>query len=100
MRQVTAGRPLSFGSQNGTVDVTLPATIKATARMRAGHGEIWTDFDIQTNPSQDRQVQDLRSQGGGYRINVDNNIYGTINGGGPELTLSTFNGSIYIRRAK
>jgi hypothetical protein len=100
MRQVTPGKPMSFGSQNGSVDVTLPADIKANTTMRTGHGDIWTDFDIQMKQSTQPVVQDSRSQGGRYRIDMDRNVYGTINGGGPELTLTTFNGSIYIRRSK
>ena len=100
MRQVTAGKPLSFSSQNGTIDVTLPANIKANAKLRTGHGDIWTDFDVQVKQSAAPVVEDSRAQGGRYRIDVDRNIYGTINGGGADLTLSTFNGSIYIRRAK
>jgi hypothetical protein len=30
---------------------------------------------------------------------VDKTIYGTINGGGPEIQFSNFNGPIYIRKA-
>jgi hypothetical protein len=100
MRQVSPGKALSFASQNGTVDVTLPADIKANAKMRTGHGDIWTDFDIQTKPAPSPVAQDARPQGGRYRINLDTDVYGTINGGGSDLTLSTFNGSIYIRKAK
>jgi hypothetical protein len=31
---------------------------------------------------------------------VDRSIYGTINGGGPDFELRTFNGDIYLRKAK
>ena len=34
------------------------------------------------------------------RIELDSSIYGTINGGGPEFELRTFNGSIYLRKGK
>ncbi len=100
MREVTPGKPLSFSSQNGTVDVTLPPNIKANAKLRTGHGEIWTDFDVQMQQATQATVEDARAQGGRYRIDIDRNIYGTINGGGADLTLATFNGSIYIRRGK
>ena len=100
MRQVTPGKALSFSSQNGTVDVTLPPSIKANAKLRTGHGDIWTDFDVQVTRSPAPVVEDSRARGGGYRIDVDRNVYGTINGGGADLMLSTFNGSIYIRRGK
>ena len=35
---------------------------------------------------------------GRYRVEVDNSIYGTVNGGGPDFELRTFNGDIYLRR--
>ena len=31
-------------------------------------------------------------------IEVNKSITGTINGGGPELELRTFNGSVYVRK--
>lgn len=45
----------------------------------------------------ERQTRDLR---GGFRIDVDSSIYGTVNGGGPEFELRTFNGDIYLRKGK
>jgi putative adhesin len=43
-----------------------------------------------------RQVRGNR----GNRIEIDTAIYGTINGGGPEFELRTFNGNIYLRKGK
>ena len=91
---------MSFTFQNGLVDVTFLNNIKANARMSTGHGEIWTDFDIQVKQQPAPVAQDLRAQGGRYRIEIDRNVYGTINGGGSDLTLATFNGSLYIRKGK
>jgi putative adhesin len=100
LRQVTAGKSMSFTSQNGNVDVTLPQSIKANARMRSGRGSIFSDFDMELKPSSEPIAQDLRQRGGTYRLRIDNNVYGTINGGGPDLILTTFNGSIYVRKGK
>jgi hypothetical protein len=36
--------------------------------------------------------------GGKYRLEVNRAIYGTVNGGGPEIELRTFNGSVYLRK--
>jgi hypothetical protein len=30
---------------------------------------------------------------------MDRSIYGTINGGGPDFELRTFNGNIYLRKS-
>jgi len=35
---------------------------------------------------------------GKYRVQFDKATYGLINGGGPEIQLTTFNGNIYIRK--
>jgi DUF4097 and DUF4098 domain-containing protein YvlB len=42
----------------------------------------------------------IRGRSGRGRFELDSSIYGTINGGGPEIELRTFNGSIYLRRSK
>lgn len=39
------GKPLSFTSMNGEVQLTLPADIKANVRLRTHNGSILTDFD-------------------------------------------------------
>ena len=41
-----------------------------------------------------------REKDGRYVIKMDRGIHGTINGGGPELTLKTFNGDIVLRAAE
>ena len=33
------------------------------------------------------------------KIEVNQSVYGTINGGGPEFELRTYNGNVYVRRA-
>jgi hypothetical protein len=45
-------------------------------------------------------VEGNKSGGGPYRVRFDKGVYGTINGGGPEMTFTTFNGTIFIRKAK
>jgi hypothetical protein len=47
----------------------------------------------------DRQRQALERQRRN-RVEVDTSIYGTVNGGGPEFELRTFNGDVLLRRAK
>ena len=51
VRQVTAQKPMAFTSLNGEVDVTLPASLKASLKLRSDQGDVYTDFDVQTrNP--------------------------------------------------
>jgi DUF4097 and DUF4098 domain-containing protein YvlB len=92
-----SNKPLSFVSFNGTVDVTLPADTKANLKMRTDHGEIYSDFEVKLT-SGGASSQRNSSADGRYRINFDRTIYGTINGGGPEIELRTYNGRILLRR--
>src|SRR5262249_4977997 len=48
--EVTAGKPMSFSTFNGDVDVTFPAKLAATLRVTSGHGELYTDFDASVQP--------------------------------------------------
>ena len=101
LNQITPDKSMAFTSLNGNIDVTLPADTKARVKMKTDNGEIYTDFDIKLDASGSKPViEDGRANHGKYRVRVDHAMYGTINGGGPELQFQTFNGNIYIRKAK
>jgi len=94
--QISADAPMSFTTLNGKVDVTLPSTAKATARMSTLNGEIYTDFDLTLN-NQGAKVNQSREDGV-LRIEIDKQIYGEINGGGAEMIFKSHNGDILIRK--
>lgn len=98
--KVEPGKAMSFSSLNGDIDVTFPPTVKATISMKSDNGEIYSDFDINLEPTTRRLEEDGRREGGKYRIRVEKAMIGTINGGGPEVQFSTFNGDVYIRKGK
>ena len=99
LTRVTAERAMAFTSLNGTVDVTLPPSTRANLRMRSDNGDVYSDFDVQLAPSSP-VVQETRSGNGRYRISRNRSIVGSINGGGPEFELRTFNSNVYVRRGK
>lgn len=82
--QLDRDKPSSFTSMNGSIDCTFPADLKADVKVRTENGKLHTDFDIQL--------------AGTLPIRTDRGIAGKIGGGGPELQLRAFNGSIYIRK--
>jgi DUF4097 and DUF4098 domain-containing protein YvlB len=93
------GKPMSFTTLNGDVDVALPSDIKATVRLDSGHGDIYTDFAIEMLPTaMQSTVEENRAKGGKYRIKMEKAMVGKINGGGVEYTLKTLNGDIHLRR--
>ncbi len=96
--KVDPGKPMSFSNYSGDIDVTFPADIKATVKMKSNQGDIYSDFDISLKPSP-QKVEKPREKRGKYRVSFDY-LYGTINGGGPEYHFKTYNGDIFIRKAK
>ncbi|MEP6715629.1 MAG: DUF4097 family beta strand repeat-containing protein [Terriglobia bacterium] len=99
MDKVTPNKPMSFTTMNGRIDVTIPGDTKARLRLKTDHGEVFSDFDVKMEPDTSKPiVEENRGQGGKYRIRMDKNVYGSINGGGPELRFETMNGSILIHK--
>lgn len=93
-------KPMAFSSLNGDIDVTFPADLKANVSLRTDNGEVYSDFDVKVLPNAPQQtVEDNHGKGGKYKVNIDKNVRGTINGGGQEIQFKNFNGNIYIRKA-
>jgi DUF4097 and DUF4098 domain-containing protein YvlB len=93
-------KPMAFSSLNGDIDVTFPADLKANVSLRTDNGDVYSDFDVKVQPTAPQQtVEDDRGKGGKYRVKIDKNVRGTINGGGQEIQFKNFNGNIYIRKA-
>jgi DUF4097 and DUF4098 domain-containing protein YvlB len=95
LTRIATDKPMAFTSWNGTVDVTLPASAKANLKLRSDKGEIYSQFEMQRRPDATPQA---RTDGRTTRIEVNQSVYGAINGGGPEFELRTYNGDIYVRR--
>jgi hypothetical protein len=99
--RVTPDKSMSFSSMNGTIDVTLPADVKARLKMKTDNGEIFIDDGLDVKlaaTSGTSVVDDQRKRGGHYRVRMDRATYGDLNGGGPEIQFITFNGKIMIHK--
>ena len=94
--KVAEGTPMSYSTFNGDIDLTLPANVKATLKMKTEQGEIFTGFDVNIISSGPVQMKD--SQAGVYKVVVDDWKRGDVNGGGPEITMKNYNGDILIRK--
>jgi len=99
--KVTPGKSMSFSTMNGDVDVTMPADVKARVKLKSDNGEIYSDFDVhpEANPSSPK-IAETHGKDGRFRVQFDKVTYGSINGGGPEMQFTTFNGKIYLRKKK
>jgi DUF4097 and DUF4098 domain-containing protein YvlB len=101
MSRVTPDKPMSFSTMDGDIDVTFPADVKASVRLKSQQGDIYSDFDVTLKPAAQKPAEETAKSGKGkYRISFDRFMTGAVNGGGPEFTFNTFNGSIYIRKGK
>jgi len=79
--------PTTINSVHGLVDVTLPSTTKADLRMSSQWGEIFTDMEIEFDPSRS-ELRKLSST----------KIRGKLNGGGVSLQLNSTHNNIYLRK--
>jgi hypothetical protein len=90
---VTPDKAMGFSSLNGDIDVTLPASTRANLRIESMDGDVFTDFDVATREPASRD------RSGRHRVRVEREVFGSINGGGPEFQFKTLNGNIHLRRA-
>jgi len=94
-RRITPNTTMMFSSLNGDVDVTFPKDLKANINAKSDFGSVYTDFEIQLDRS--KQRSETTSKNGVYKVVNKKGIYGSINGGGAELTFKTMNGDVLIR---
>ena len=95
--QITPGKAMSFSSFNGDVDVTLPANLAADLRVNSGHGDLFTDFEVEIAP-QPPVVERGGDAGGRTQVRMERGMRAVIGGGGPEIRFRTFNGDIMLRK--
>lgn len=107
LQRVEPNKEMSFTSLNGNLDVTLPTDLRADLRVKTDNGEIYTDFDVKLTSKSEPQEAEVHtkdgkshSRSGRRHYGYENVMAGTLNGGGPTLRFQTFNGNIYIRKAK
>lgn len=93
---VTSGKDMSFISYTGKVDVTLPSNYVASLKMKTDWGDIYSDLDI--TPVDQKPEFKKDETGKGFKLYTDSWTYATLNGGGPEITMKTQMGSIYLRK--
>lgn len=84
--------PTSISTINGDLEINIPASAKASIDFGTIHGEIYSDCDIEFEKKSEEEHGDWKMIGG------NSSSTGKINGGGVELSLSTINGSIYLRK--
>jgi len=97
-KSVNPQSAMAFSTLNGKVDVTFPATLKAKLKLKAEQGDVFSDFDVTIEKGETK----AEKQNGEhmYKIAIEDWVYGSVNGGGPEIMMKTTNGSVYVRKEK
>jgi Putative adhesin len=88
--------PMAFSTLNGDVNVTLPADTKANLKVKSDNGDVYSDFDIDIDKTQNKTEK--ISEPGMYKIKKDDWVSGKINGGGPEIMMKNMQGDIYVKK--
>jgi len=94
--KLTPDTPLSYANYNGDIDLTFPAGLKASFKMKTKQGEIFSGFDAQVQKS--APVANTETKTGVYKVKIDDWVKVDVNGGGPEISIQTYNGDIYLRK--
>ncbi len=118
LNSVASGKPMSFSTVEGDLDVTLPADVKATVRLKTEEGDFYTDFAIDFQKVLEKKESGRPSEAEGrtertpverwsvdrgghaYRLDLERVMKGAINGGGPEYKFYSMEGDIYLRKKK
>lgn len=77
--------PMEISTINGDIDLFIPKTLQADLTMETINGTMYTNMDLEI----------LQKKEGLCRIRGD--VESKLNGGGPEISLSTINGTMYLR---
>ena len=92
---------MAFSSLNGDIDVTFPADLKANVSLRSDTRRCLQRFRCEhaTARIASPSSKTAAAMAANIKVKMDKTVRGTINGGGPEMQFTNFNGAIYIRKA-
>jgi hypothetical protein len=97
--KIDDSQSMTFNTITGNIDLTFNNAYKADLKMRTEWGDIYSDMNIETKVVEEPQSKNV-SKNGGMKVISNNWTYGSLNGGGPEMTLKTQMGSIYLRASE
>ncbi len=83
-----------FRSVNGNVIVRFPGDLSADLKLKTFHGQLLTDFDVQSVPT-----PATREERNGHVVYRAGSTTVRVDRGGPTLTFDTLNGDVRILRA-
>lgn len=86
----------SLETVNGELTVRLPANLGAQIHLDTSQGEIFSDFEVDVQPSKPTVIRN--DDGSGSEVRIESVIIANVNGGGPIIRMNSLNGDINIRK--
>jgi DUF4097 and DUF4098 domain-containing protein YvlB len=87
----------SLETVNGELRIRLPANTGAQIHLDTSQGEIFSDFEVDVQPSTATVERD--EEHGGVEIRIESVIIANINGGGPVIRMNSLNGDLHILKS-
>ncbi len=92
--EVSEGEPMMFTSLEGDIMIALPESTNARLKMKSEKGDIFSDFDIKPG----RRQPIVKNVENSTIYSLEDWVVGTLNRGGAEYILKSYNGNITIRK--
>ena len=88
---------MALSSINGDLTLAMPDDAGVQLQIDNARGEIYSDFEVEVQPSQ--PIIERTDNRSGVEVRVESVIVANVNGGGTVVRLKTLNGDIAVRRS-
>ena len=96
--QLSSDKANSFVTMNGDIDLTLPEGVNANLKLLSQTGEVYSGLDLDFEVKAEKVQRDTREEDGDFRVRVENALRAVLGSGGPEISLESFSGNLYLRK--
>ncbi len=96
--EIPEPKNMLFTSMTGKIDLSFPPQFAANLKLKTDMGDIYSDLDF----TMENRVQgpESESKDGKFRYFHSDFTYAILQGGGPEITVRSKMGNIYLRESK
>ncbi len=94
-KAIKQNTPMAFSTYHGDIDISYPAQVNASTKIRSERGDIYTDFELETKNSFKTQRIESKSK---TKIAINEWIYAKIGNGGAEYMFTTHHGDVILRK--
>ncbi len=96
--RIDADNATSFETINGDLRLGIPESAGVKLHLDTNTGKIYSDFEVEVEPS--KPIVKRKDDSRGSAIRIENAIVANVNGGGPVVRMKGLHGSIYIEKSK